>query len=91
MAKRTTQPKAYLVYVVGGSDGESYLLTDATTETFMGMRCNRGFYGCPQANWHFIAHRIVRIPCERVQMIIEYDTYESYRDAVRKHYEEKSK
>ena len=92
MAKKTaSKKKAYLVYVTGGSAGESYLLTDATTETFMGMKCICGFYALPGANWHFIADRIIRIPCERVQLIVEYDSHEAYKDAIKRHYDEKSK
>ena len=91
MAKRRVPAKAYLVYVTGGSEGQSYLLTNATQETFMGMRCIRGFYGPPSGKWHFIADRVVRIPCDRVQLIVEYDSYQTYKDAVRRHYEEKSK
>src|SRR5215467_9048950 len=90
MAKRKTPAKAYLVYVTGGSESASYLLTDATLETFMGLRCIRGFYGSPGAKWNFIADRVVRIPCDRVQLIVEYDSYQAYKDAIKRHYEEKS-
>ncbi|MFT3786814.1 MAG: hypothetical protein QM770_11715 [Tepidisphaeraceae bacterium] len=93
MAKRTTpaSKKVYLVYVTGGSPGESYLLTDATTETFMGMNCIRGFYELPNAKWHFIAERTIRIPYARVQMIVEYDSIDTYKQAVKRHYDEKTK
>jgi hypothetical protein len=90
MAKTTARKKVHLVYVTGGLHGESYLLLNATQETFMGMRCIRGLYASP-SKWHFIVDRIIRIPYEHVQVIVEYDSYEAYKDALKRHYEEKSK
>lgn len=90
MAKRKVVAKAYLVHVSGGSDAQSYLLMGVTQETFMGMRCIRGFYGS-RSKSHFMADRVVHVPCDRVHLIVEYDSHEAYKDALRKHDKEKSK
>jgi hypothetical protein len=88
MAKRKASTTVYLVYT---SADESYLLEGATQETFMGMKCIRGYYGLSKAKWHFLADRVVRVPCDRVRLIVEYDSLTEYQDAVRQHYQEKAK
>ena len=83
--------QAYLIFVTGGAESEQYLLTDVASEEFMGERCIRGYYETPGGRQHYMSRRVFRIPLARIQLIIEYESRDAYRDAVKRHYEEKSK
>ena len=92
MAKAAvSRNKAYLVYIAGGSEHESYLLLDAKPATFMGVRCVSGMYRTPGSSYHWLADRIMHIPLERILHIVEYDSLADYRDAVKRHYQERAK
>ena len=49
--------KAYLVHVRGRTEGESYLLADATREEFMGVPCIKGTYRPNKSTSHWMAGR----------------------------------
>lgn len=83
--------KAYLVYVRGQTGGESYLLSDATREEFMGVPCIKGTYRPNTSTSHWMAGRVTYIPLDKVLFLTEYESFEAYRDALKRHYEEKSK
>jgi hypothetical protein len=83
--------KAYLVHVHGRTEGESYLLADATREEFMGVACIKGTYRPNKSTSHWMAGRVTYIPLEKVLLVTEYDSFEAYCEALKRHYEEKSK
>jgi hypothetical protein len=83
--------KAYLVHVRGRAEGESYLLADASRAEFMGVACIRGIYQPNKSTSHWMAGRTTYIPLENVLLVTEYDSFDAYCDALKRHYEEKSK
>ena len=83
--------KAYLVLVRNGTHGESYLLTDASRQEFMGVSCIRGIYRPNRSTSHWMGGRVTYIPLESILLVTEYDSFEDYCDALKRHFEEKSK
>jgi hypothetical protein len=83
---------AYLVHVRGRTEGESYLLSDAARGEFMGVACIRGIYRPPNKSpSHWMAGRVTYIPLENILLVTEYDSFEAYCDALKRHYHEKIK
>jgi hypothetical protein len=80
--------KAYLIFVNGLTERESYLLSDATVEEFMGIRCIKGRYehADPKRQAHYMNMTTMRIPIERILFITEYESRQAHQDAVARHY-----
>lgn len=84
--------KAYVVFLRGQTEGESYLLSDVCPTEFMGFSCIKGTFRVttPSTAVHYMANRNIYIPVEKVLMVMEYESIEDYRSSVKKHYEAKS-
>src|SRR5579862_1840131 len=58
--------KAYLIYIRGQARGESYLVTNAVREEFLGIACIKGTYHLSTSASHWMADRVLYIPLENV-------------------------
>jgi hypothetical protein len=83
--------KVYQVYIAANTESASYLLADATREEFMGVPCIKGTYRPHTSSSHWLAGQVIYIPLDKVLTVIEYESFEAYRDALKRHYDEKSK
>ena len=83
--------KVYLVFVGGQGEGASYLLSDASSEEFMGMRCIKGTYRVFASAYHWMEGRVTYVPVSKILLVTEYESFEAYRDSLKRHYEEKAK
>jgi hypothetical protein len=87
----TTGGKAYLECVGFMADGNpcSFVLSEVENTEFLGGRCIRGRLRYSGQN-HFMAEKLMYVPVERVITATEYESYEAYREAVKRHYAEKA-
>ena len=90
MSDPASAGKAVLV-AVAGSARESYFLTDAAPDEFMGMRCIKGTFRLPRRSSHWLGSRTMYIPLDKILFVSEYESYEAYLEAITRHDEEQSK
>ena len=88
---KTSNKKIYLIYVRGQTDGASYLLADCMRQEFMGIPCIKGTYRSNKSAAHWMAGRATYIPLDSVVLVTEFDSFEAYRQMLKRHYEEKAK
>ena len=83
--------KAYLVYLRGQIENESYVIADVSREEFMGIPCIKGTYRPNTSPSYYMAGRTIYIPLDKVLYVMEYESLDAYREAVKRHYEGKAK
>lgn len=88
---KTSNKKVYLIYVRGQTDGASYLLANCQRQEFMGVACIKGTYRSNKSANHWMAGRVTYIPLDSVVLVTEFDSFEGYREMMRRYYEEKVK
>jgi hypothetical protein len=83
--------KTYLMCVGFMPDGNpcTYVMTDLENTDFMGERCIKGRLRY-SGSAHFMSDKVMYIPLERVNTVTEYESYEAYREAVKRHYADKA-
>ena len=87
---KSSNKKIYLVYVRGQTDGASYLLVDCKRQEFMGTACIKGTYRSSKSANHWMAGRVTYIPLDSVVLVTEFDSFEAYREMMRRYYEGKA-
>ena len=86
----TTDGKTYLVCVGFMADGNpcTFVLTEVEKAEFLEGPCIKGRLRY-SGQAHFMSDKVMYLPVERVITVTEYDSYEAYREAVKRHYAEK--
>jgi hypothetical protein len=82
--------KVYQFNVKKDLAGTSYVLMDATSVEFLGMKCVRGKHR-PLKEAFWTNGNIIYIPVEMISSVVEFESYDAYRDAVKRFNEEKMK
>ena len=85
--------KVYLI-TQGGmqKDHDAYqiLLENIGRSEFMGMQCVKGTFR-PGAEGHFMAGKTMYMPVDKIFAVTEYESHAAYKEAVKRHYEERAK
>ncbi len=83
--------KTYLVCVGFMADGNpcTYVMNEVESVEFMERPCLRGRLRY-SGSTHFMSDKVIYVPLERVISATEYESNEAYRDAVKRHWAEKS-
>ena len=81
--------KVFVVRIADGSGSHDYVLLDVYREEFFGINCLAGTYHTRSKNI-YIADKLMRIPCERVISIVEFDSIEDYRATIENYYAAKA-
>ena len=57
----------------------------------MGVPCLKGTYHHPSSTTHWLDSQTMYVPLDKVLMVTEYDSYEAYKDALKRCYEAQAK
>jgi hypothetical protein len=82
--------KVYQFNVKKDLTSTSFVLMDAKPVEFLGMKCIRGKHR-PMKESFWTNGNIIYIPFEMITSVVEFDSYEAYREAVKRFNEEKIK
>ena len=85
MDNSQTENKLYVVQA-GGHD---FVMKEMTREEFCGMSCLSGIF-YDRKKKAYARDKVIRIPCERVENIIEFDSVEDYHTAIELYYAEQA-
>jgi hypothetical protein len=80
--------KVYQFFVKKDLSDASYVLMDATHVEFLGMKCIRGTNRPAKESW-WTNGNTVYIPVEMICSVIEFDSYDAYREALKRWHESK--
>jgi hypothetical protein len=80
-AKISSAGPVYHVYVTG--ERSSYVLQDLSREEFFGIPCIAGLFAKSAVEW--IYGQRVRIPVDKVMLIVEYASIDAYDRKLKSH------